>query len=265
VIRENDLIIAHRGESFDAPENTLASIKLAWEKKISAVETDIHLTRDNEIVVIHDYDTKRISGIKKVIMNSSLKELKLIDAGTYKGSQWRGERIPTLDEVLQTVPEKAKIIIEIKSDEKILPKLKTTLSRSNLKYSQIEIITFRKEVLKSARLLMPEYKMLLLLNLDYFWPWWTCRVNIEKIIKMVRQHQFNGVDVWAGKLLTKEFIRAFKDAGLLVYAWTVDDPVIANILIGYGIDGITTNSASWMTAQLHDAAHKEYLKATTDG
>ena len=71
----DSLIIAHRGESFDAPENTLASFNLAWERKDKAVELDIHLTLDNEIVVIHDYDTLRISGVKKVVKKASLEEL----------------------------------------------------------------------------------------------------------------------------------------------------------------------------------------------
>ncbi|NQU81059.1 MAG: hypothetical protein HQ543_06030 [Bacteroidetes bacterium] len=63
----NELIIAHRGESFDAPENTLDSINLAWERMTKSVEIDIQLTKDNEIVVIHDWDTFRISGKKKII------------------------------------------------------------------------------------------------------------------------------------------------------------------------------------------------------
>ena len=60
-------IIAHRGESYDAPENTLAAINLAWKRNVIAVEIDIQLTNDNEIVVIHYKDTLRVSGKKKII------------------------------------------------------------------------------------------------------------------------------------------------------------------------------------------------------
>ncbi len=66
-------IIAHRGESFDAPENTLAAINLAWERKVKAVEVDIHLTYDNEIVVIHDYNTLRVAGVKKSLIKHFLR------------------------------------------------------------------------------------------------------------------------------------------------------------------------------------------------
>ncbi len=58
-------IVAHRGASFDAPENTLASMKLAWKQNADAIETDIHLSKDGKLVVLHDFDTERVSGVDK--------------------------------------------------------------------------------------------------------------------------------------------------------------------------------------------------------
>ncbi|MBI9034236.1 MAG: hypothetical protein JEZ03_07175 [Bacteroidales bacterium] len=219
------LIIAHRGESFDAPENTLAAITLAWEKNALAIEIDIHLTKDNEIVVIHDADTYRISGVRNVIPKSTLQELKGLDAGSYKDEKWNTERIPTLNEVIETVPKQGKLIIEIKSDAKILSKLKEELSRSKLENSQIEIIAFDIKTLAKAKELMPEYRMLWLMNLDYFWPWWLCPIRPGKIIRTLKRMNIDGVNVWSGRLLTQRFIKKFKKAGMLVYAWTVNDPI----------------------------------------
>ena len=250
-----DLIIAHRGESFDAPENTLAAINLAWERKAKSVEIDIQLTNDNEIVVIHDYDTLRISGEKKLIKNSSLEELKCLDAGSHKGNRWKGEPIPKLNEVLDTVPAHGRLIIEIKSDGRILEKLRYELSQSGLKNSQVEIIAFNADTLKIAKKLMPQYKMLWLLDLDYYWPWWLHRINEQKIIRKVKELKFEGVDVWSGKILSEAFIEKFKNAGLLVYSWTINDPHKARWLIRSGIDGITTDRAQWMA---------EHLKLITD-
>ncbi len=245
-----NIIIAHRGESYDAPENTLAAINLAWERKAHAVEIDIQLTSDNEIVVIHDKDTLRISGKKKIINRSSLKELKLLDAGFHKKGYWDNERIPTLKEVLSTVPADGKLIIEIKSNENILPKLAHDLSQSNLGVSQIEIIAFNAKTLAQAKPLMPEYRMLWLLTLDYLWPWWLIWINCQKIINEVKKTGLDGVNVWAGKLLTKSFISRFKEAGLYVYTWTVNNPEKAISLFENGIDGITTDKASWMAEQM---------------
>lgn len=244
------LLIAHRGEPFDAPENTLASIQLAWGRKAKAVEVDIHLTNDNEIVVIHDFDTLRISGTKKVIKNSTLAELRLLDFGSFKDAKWNKERIPTLIEVLKTVPTDGKLVIEIKSNAGILPKLKEELEASQLKNAQIELIAFNLKTLAKAKQLMPEYKMLGLLNLDYDWPHWFIWKSPEKITSKINSLNLDGVDVWAGKLLDKNFISSFTNEGLLVYAWTVDNPVKARELIAFGIDGITTNRASWMADQL---------------
>lgn len=248
--KTNYSIIAHRGESFIAPENTLASINLAWDKMDKAVEIDIHLTMDNEIVVIHDYDTLRVSGVKKIIKESSLQELKSLDFGSFKDSKWKNERIPTLREVLKTIPSNRKLIIEIKSAAKILEKLKFELSNIELEYSQIELIAFNANTLAKAKQIMPEYKMLWLLNLDYFWPFWLLWINKRRIIKKVKKLNLNGVDVWAGKILDRNFIQKFHQAGLKVYAWTVDNPEKAKFLLKNGIDGVTTNKANWLAQQL---------------
>ena len=247
----SDIIIAHRGESFDAPENTLAAINLAWKNKVKSVEIDIQLTHDNEIVAIHDYDTLKVSGTKKVIKKTSLQELKSYDVGSYKDIKWRNERIPTLKEVLQTVPSGSKLIIEIKSDESILEKLKLELDQSELKNSQIEIIAFDLNTIAQAKKLMPEYKMLWLLDLDYFWPHWMLRINKQRIIRIVKRHKLEGVNVWAGKILNRKFIEKFQNAGLLVYTWTVNKPKTAERLFRDGINGITTDRAAWMTQQLN--------------
>lgn len=248
--KPDDFIIAHRGESYDAPENTLASINLAWQRNVKAVEIDIRLTRDNEIVVIHDYDTLRISGKKLKVKKSKLQELKQLDFGSFKDKKWAAECIPTLNEVLHTVPEKGKLIIEIKSDSSILNKLKQELEQSNLNSEQIELIAFNPGTLAKAKQIMPEYKMLWLLDLDYFWPWWMLPVSKKRIIRKVKKQNLDGVDVWAGKLLTPEFIRTIKQAGLLVYAWTVNNPDQGKVLINAGIDGITTDRANWMINQI---------------
>ncbi len=246
----DEIIIAHRGESFDAPENTLASINLAWERGAKSVEIDIQLTLDSEVVVIHDYDTLRISGVKKIIKNSSLQELRNLDFGSHKNIKWQNERIPTLKEVLQTVPIDGKLIIEIKNDQRILDKLKIELDQSKLKNSQIELIAFNVHTLATAKQMMSEYKMLWLLELDYSWPHWMIWINKKRIINKVKKLKLEGVNVWAGKILNKNFIEKFKRSGLLIYSWTVNSPEQAKILMESGIDGITSDRPSWMAQQL---------------
>src|ERR1700685_2412700 len=98
-------IIGTRGAAFDAPENTLASFHLAWKQQADAAETDVFLSKDGEIVVIHDANTARLSGHKGKVVDQTLAELKQLDIGRWKGPQWAGQRIPTLAELLAIIPE----------------------------------------------------------------------------------------------------------------------------------------------------------------
>src|SRR5687768_9550612 len=93
-------IIAHRGASHDAPENTLAAFKLAIEQGADGFEADFYLAKDGRVVCLHDPDTKRVAGKKLLVREASFAELRALDVGIWKGPQWKGERLPTLEEVL---------------------------------------------------------------------------------------------------------------------------------------------------------------------
>src|ERR1700677_2285230 len=91
-------IIAHRGASYDVPENTLAAFNLAWKEEADAVELDIYLTKDGKIVAIHDETTKRTTGVALNVADSTLAELQQLDAGAWKNAVWKGEQIPSLEQ-----------------------------------------------------------------------------------------------------------------------------------------------------------------------
>ena len=93
-------IIAHRGASWDAPENSRAAVELAWRQGADAVEADFRLTRDGRIVAAHDDSLKRVTGVDLRVSEHSLDELRQLDIGGWKGPQWSGERIATLEEML---------------------------------------------------------------------------------------------------------------------------------------------------------------------
>ena len=99
------LIVAHRGASRDAPENTIPSFNLAWEQGADAIEGDFHLSRDGQIVCIHDRDTKRLTGKRRAIKDFTLDELKSLDVGAWFGAAFKGTQIPTLAEVFSTIPQ----------------------------------------------------------------------------------------------------------------------------------------------------------------
>ena len=86
-------IVAHRGASYDAPENTIAAFKLAWEQGADIAEGDFRLTADGEIVCIHDQDTARVSDDYLVVSKSTLAQLRRIEVGAWKGKKWAGEKL----------------------------------------------------------------------------------------------------------------------------------------------------------------------------
>ena len=244
------MIIAHRGESFIAPENTLAAINLAWEHGADAIEIDVHLTYDNEIVVIHDKRTGRTGNINYSVKKSPLAKLKEVDVGVKKGDEFIGEKIPTLQEVIQTVPPKGKLIIEIKCGTEILAPLSIVLEHSKLMNHQIELICFDLKVISDAKKFLPQFKALWLLNLDYYLPHWMLRTNVVKVVERVNEYGLDGINGWAGNMLNRKFVRAFKKEGLWVYTWTINDVQTAEKLIDYGVDAITTDRPAWLTHQL---------------
>jgi len=109
------LVVAHRGASGVAPENTISSIQAALEIGARMVEVDVHTSSDGEIVVIHDPDVSRTTNGKGLISEMSLAQIRTLDAGSWFGPRFRGEPVPTLDEALELVRGKADLCIELKS------------------------------------------------------------------------------------------------------------------------------------------------------
>src|SRR5688572_13467983 len=95
-------IIAHRGASDDAPENSLSAMKLAWEQGADAIELDLWLSRDGKLIVFHDSNTKRIAGVERKISDYTLEEAAQLDVGKWKSPKFAGEKLPSLESILAT-------------------------------------------------------------------------------------------------------------------------------------------------------------------
>ena len=122
-------IIAHRGASADAPENTLTAIQLAWRQSADAAEIDVQLTADGQLVAIHDETLLRTGGVDWAVKDYTLAQLKTLDIGSWKSPQFAGERIPTLAEVLDIVPLGKRLFIEVKCGVDAIPELVTYCRR----------------------------------------------------------------------------------------------------------------------------------------
>ena len=240
-------IIAHRGASHLAPENTVASVMLGWQKNAD-VEIDVYLTRDNRIVVIHDKTTKRTAGLELKVSETTAKELRQLDVGKHKGLEFAGEQIPFLEEVIKTIPPKRKLYVEIKCGSEILPFLQPMIEKSG-KMSQIVIIGFNLKTVTDAKKLMPQIPVYWLKGTgknketDEYIP------HSPKLIQIARENGLDGLDVHY-KGVTREFAKAVRAAGLGLYIWTVNEPEEAIRLIKLKVDGLTTDRPEWLRKHL---------------
>jgi glycerophosphoryl diester phosphodiesterase len=233
------MIVAHRGASHDAPENTIPAFLLAWEQGSDAIEGDFFLTADREVVCIHDSHTGRVSDTNLIVAESSLEELRKLDAGSWKGEEWTGTGIPTLAEVFSIVPAYRKIFVEIKPGTEILPKLYEEIDRSGLRDEQIVIISFNADVVREFKTARPEHKAYWLSGLrkdDHG----NVVPGLETVLETLERTGADGFSSHHG-LVTGEFVDQILNAGYEYHVWTVNDPARAWELKGYGAMSITTD------------------------
>jgi len=244
------LIVAHRGASHTAPENTLAAFNLAWEEGADLVEGDFYLSSDGVIVTHHDKTTKRTAGIDIPIRDQTLAELKQLDVGSWKDPKWAGERIPTLQEVLKSIPAKRGLLIEIKTDAAIVPFLVEELAASEIESQQIIIICFDETVIKRVKERLPKIKAYWLSDFDEDengnW-----KPTLTEIIQTAKRIKADGVDLKANlNVIDEYFVAKLRQADLELHVWTVNDPTVAKRLTKLGIDSITTDRPGWLRNEL---------------
>ncbi|TAJ10696.1 glycerophosphodiester phosphodiesterase [Marinilabiliaceae bacterium JC017] len=227
--------IGHRGASYLAPENTVASAKLAWELGADAIEIDVHLSSDHRVMVHHDHSTKRQTGVDLEISKTSSAELRKLDAGSFKGEQYKGEKIPFLEEVIETIPEGKTLVVEIKCSNEVLPYLKEIVNASGKK-DQIAFISFGWETILATKEMFPENKC-----------YWLSSVvsKINSRMEEAKQHGLDGLDLNYGAI-NKELMKRATKMGFEVLCWTVDDPQVATRLGAMGVSGFTTNRPGWL-------------------
>ena len=242
-------IIAHRGASEDAPENTLPAMQLAWEQGADAAELDLWLSRDGQLVVFHDADTKRFAEPVRKIKEMTLEEIQQLDVGAFKGATFKGVRVPELESILATVPAGKRIVLELKDGPEILPEVVRVLKASALKPAQMCVISFKEDTLRGSKKALPEVP-------HYFLKGYKADANTGKfpqlkpLLDLCRDAKFEGLNLHFDWPVTPEFSAKVKAQNLKLLVWTVDDAAVARRLAAAGVDAITTNRPAWLREQL---------------
>jgi glycerophosphoryl diester phosphodiesterase len=240
----NVLVIAHRGASGHAPENTLAAFRKAVAQGATFIETDLQLSRDARFVAMHDPTVDRTTGGRGAVHDLTLADLRRLDAGSWFGSEFAGERIPTLDEIFE---------FSKKHDVVFYLELKPSGSWggehaliSSLRESEIPrtvVISFDAGILDTLRKIEPTLMTGLLYDGQIEKP-------IERAVAIgARQLAVRG-DLVSPALLTEA-----RKNDLQVVCWTVNHPAHMRMLIDAGVDGIMSDYPDRLVAaQKKDAA-----------
>lgn len=236
------LIIAHRGASGHAPENTLSAFKKAMDIGVDYIELDIHLSKDGEVIVIHDATLDRTTNGKGPVIEKTLAELQPLDAGSWYGDAFKGEPLPTLRQVLEQVNGQTKILIEIKSPSKglyagIEQKTLDLIKEYNA-YAWCEMQSFHPQVVENW------------LAIDTQVTVYQLTVGAMAGISYDDQVRWgNGIGAGgrvAGINPSKKFARAkyikkLQQAGYVCFVWTVNETEEMHELMRKNVDGIITN------------------------
>ncbi len=231
------LLVAHRGASHAAPENTLAAFKLAWEEGADGIEGDFHLSSDGEVVCIHDFDTERVAGTKRVVAETPWKELSKLDVGAWKSPAYKGEAMPRLADVLDTIPAGKRFFLEVKCGPEIVGPIKKILAEKDADPARVTIISFNADVIAASRKELPAYQAHWICDLKEF----ADPAKRDGYEKQLAACGSQGLQFKAASPVEGAWLATLKSKGLLLTSWTVDDVVLARKMIGFGVNHITTN------------------------
>lgn len=234
------LIIAHRGASGQAPENTLAAVKLALDQKADMIEIDVFLTQDEQLVVLHDETVDRTTNGQGLIEAMTLAEVKKLDAGSWFSDKYRGEKIPTLAEVLQTVQGKAQLLIEIKKSGRGITQKVAAMVKAHQATPWCVIQSFDPQVaVRLHELKAPlERHQLVIGNFPLFLPYhYHKALGKGKITQYQKVQAINSMYLFT----TKNLIDRIHRQKQRIFVWTVNHPKDMRKLLQMGVDGLITN------------------------
>lgn len=228
------LIVAHRGASAYAPENSIKAFNLAWEQNADVIEGDFYLTKDNKVVCCHNRNTGITSqnDINLNISESTYEELLEVDLG-------QNQKIPLLEEVLDTIPKGKKINIEIKDSTSTIYEiqkiLKNKINQKKLCWNQIRIISLNINVLTLCKKLMPQ------IPCSYVVPFILNKNHENKILHTLKSNNIEGCSFNYIYNNAADFINTLKDNNIEPHVWTINNTEQAKMFLDMEVASITTN------------------------
>jgi glycerophosphoryl diester phosphodiesterase len=233
-VRTRPLVIAHRGFSWRAPENTLASYRLAMEVGAEMAECDVYLSKDGVPVLIHDATLTRTTNGTGNVKAFTVAELQAFDAGAWKGKEFVGERIPTLEEVLALVKGHMRLVIEIK-EPNIEQEVVNTIKKAGVLPGEVMIFSFHRSAVEKITQIEPGLPSLWLLS---HLP--GKKGQRAELLAQAIQIRASAVGL-AKKRVDAAFVQMAHERGLPVYVYTVNEEKDMRMLAKMGVDGLISD------------------------
>lgn len=229
---KNVLVIAHRGASNLATENTLKAFQKAIELGADYIEFDVHQSKDGEIIILHDANTFRMTGKNGIIKSMTIKELKQLKLHN-------GEKIPTLQEVIQVAKGKIKLLCELKSKGTALNVVKILREKDMIDSTIIQ--SFYVEELLEFKNIEPNLNLGLIVPItEEYLPEWAQRKNM---IHEVLSFKFEYL-ITRFKNVNEKFINFSHQNNLKILVYPVNSKIITKRYINMGVDGLIVNNIS---------------------
>lgn len=237
--------IAHRGASAYSPENTLSSISKAIELGSKYIEIDVHMTKDGEVVALHDKTIDRTSNSRGHIQDYTLAELKEMDFGSWFGDKFKNERIPTLEEVLLKTGTNSMLIIELKYGKEKYPQIEKKIISLVTRLGLSKHVIFKSfsfKILNTFQKLAPEVDRLYCT----FWGnnWFTVD-NFFRLSGIFENASFKYLQVHK-YFLSKSLIKEAHDRGIKVVVWDVHDKKTMTEFVELGVDFIESDNPDYV-------------------
>ena len=222
------LILSHRGESDDAPENTLAAFKLAMDRDSDGIELDVRMTADGKIICVHDASLLRVSGVDIEVSEHTYQELCAIHP------------VPLISEALDTLSPGKFMQIELKGKPFDLSELRELVDKHLKLGKLIGISSFEIETLEIANNVFPDLTRVLLINLTKYFERFP---SADEVGDFCHKHKFSGISFKADMLADKTFVDTLREKGLRVVCWGIFTDELGLAMAAAGVDALTCNHA----------------------
>ena len=239
--------VAHRGASGYAPENTMAAFRKAVKMKADYIEIDVQVTKDGQMVVIHDNTVDRTTDGTGKVKDLTFEEIRELDAGSYFDPEFAGEQIPTFEEVLDEFRGKTGILIELKSPE-LYPGVEEMVAdalreRNMDKPANNKIIvqSFNFDSMKTFHELLPDIPVGVLTNKPE-------QLTDEMLDEFATYADYVNPSL---KMFSPELLERVRERGMKMSVWTVRKPEEAEPLLDAGVDGIITDYPDYVPRNKH--------------